>query len=105
MQCLSICVLDLFVSVSVVGLIVRITVCASCTVFPCYAHHAGISYVIHADNRPSGLTPRAEFSTGGRMDTNQAMLTVDDESPFCDTRILYVMVSQHLCASASNNKL
>ena len=63
----------------------------------CYAPHTDIDYTVYADNRPSGLPARAQFSSVNTMKTGLFMPTVGGP-PDCVTEILYVMVSLLVCA-------
>ena len=63
----------------------------------CYAPHTDIEYTVYADNRPSGLPARAQFSSRNTMKTGQFMPAVGG-SPDCVTETLYVTVSLLVCA-------
>lgn len=75
--------------------------CATYTVCAALFCHAGIDYTLYADNRPSGLSARAQFSTETSVISGMRTLTVGGVND-CDTLLLYVTVSVHQHASASN---
>ena len=58
---------------------------------------AAVNYTLYADNRTSGLQPRAAFKSGSSILLGQIALTVNSNDSWCYDPILYIQVGTHAC--------
>jgi len=56
------------------------------------SYPSAVSYTLYADNRTSGLQPRATFRSGSSILLGQIALTVNSNDSWCYDPILYIQV-------------